>query len=386
MARTAKEKQIAIAVSLLEKENHQVIPPNRCICMTHPQNKKNILSTTNFYDAMTGSVYSGSIEGKIPICKDCLKSKFIDYYSRSKNVKWSVYQMCRVCDIPFVNSIYEGASGESKTWEGTFSFYMKNFNSFGKKNLGEEVSFDNSEKVNFDFNADGEFEIKEIESKWSRQDRQSKKDTIDMIGYEVYDGYGELDQKFLYNDIIHYLDEETLEDQYKVSVIITIVDNNNQIRKLRYVKNQYSSDMNMILEHADKLNTIENMIKKLVETNDKLSKENGISVKNRKDKSLNKSTLTGKIKYLAEQNFDEMEVDFYSQKVCYGMERAEQISLKAIKDQFQWDENDQNEVLVVQRELIEQQNKKILNLEEDVRQLHTELAGGSDSIKDLSDT
>lgn len=372
MAKMSKEQEIKVAKALLENNEFHVMEPNRCMCLMHINKRSNILSSTNFYDGVDESIFSKAPEGKIPFCKSCLDDLYRRYFNISKNAKWAIYKMCEKMDIAFINSVYEGTVKEgSATWEKQFGLYMKTFNSFKSKNGWS--NFDSSEETDIDFSMSGEMTIKEKDSKWSNQDKRNKKNVMELLGYEVFEGYNDNDQKFLYNNILLYLDEETIDDAYKVSSVIQIVDNNNQVRKYQYLINHYSSDINMIMKNSSYLSELENLKKKIVEMNDKIAKENGISAKNKTEKSLNKTSLTGKMKYLKENRFDDLEVDYYSQKTCFGMQRAMEISNKAIREQFSFDENTFNEIIITQRELVQSKDKKILDLEEEVRKLNVAL-------------
>lgn len=380
--RPSDKQKINEAEKRLENEGYTIIEPNRCMCIHHPKGKKNILSTVNFYDTSSVSIYRSALFGKIPICKDCINQIYQNYFSISKNIQWSVYSTLRLLDIPYIKTIYDGAVTSEKIeveWTQVLGRYMRTYNSLKSQN-GWDYNFDNSEEVELTFNLEGEVKINNADIKWSNKDRVTKKDVIAMLGYDPFEGYNEVDQKFLYNDIINYLNEEILEDQYKVSAIIQIVDNNNQIRKYQYVKNQYSSEYNMILENTDKLQSLEKLIKTLVENNDKIAKENAISEKNKKTKSQNSATLTGKMKKLRAYNLDDLEVDFYDQKKAYGMKRAAEISNKAIASQIRFDDNDANEIITYQREKFQDMENEILELKESLRIKSVELqdirAGG----------
>lgn len=369
MPKISKNEQIRNSKKVLETEGYLLIEPNRCICVHHKEGKNNILSTSNFYDASSSSVYRNALHNKIPICKDCITQIYQNYYAISKNIKWATYSTLRLLDVPFLNTIYEGASTSDKSvieWTQVLGRYMRTYNSLKTKN-NWEYNFDNSEEVELEFTLDGEVQLKQQKIKWNNKDKSTKKDVIDQLGYEPYEGYGDSDQKFLYNDLINYLNEEILEDQYKVSILIQIVDNNNQIRKYQYVKNQYSSDYSMVLENSDKLKSLESLIKILVDSNDKIAKENAISEKNKKTQSINRSVLSGKMKYLRDFDLDALEVDYYDQKKSYGMQRAADISMKAINSQIQFDDNDANEIITIQRDLVQEMEKQIHNLKDELR-------------------
>ena len=80
--------------------------------------------------------------------------------------------------------------------------------------------------------------------------------------------------------------------------------------------------------------------KALVDANDKIAKENGIAVRNRKEDNANKSGFTGLQKRLRELNIKEAEVNFYDQLKSEGTQWAANMSLKAIKENGFFDEND----------------------------------------------
>ncbi len=85
------------------------------------------------------------------------------------------------------------------------------------------------------------------------------------------------------------------------------------------------------LKDADSIKTLSDIKNKLVQSNDKIAKENEISVKNRSNKEAGKSTLTKLMRDLREQDFDKAEADYYDQLRSAGTQWAADMSLKAIK-------------------------------------------------------
>jgi len=359
------EKLLSEKAKAKTKRGRPSKTPNSIHCIYHGDEVA--VSSGSFYMANPASIWKNAEFGKIPICKNCIDNIYINYYTRSQNTKWSVYKMCERLDIPFINNIYDGAMKEKDNdWQKVFGAYIKTFNSFASKNKWE-ANFDLSEEVELDFTPTSECDIKGITNKLSNADKRAKRDVENQLGYDPFDGYSETDQKFLYNELINYLDEETVEDAFKVSQIIQICANNNQINKYNYIISQYSSDPKILMENTDKLKSLNSLIKDIVMNNDKIAKENGVSEKNKTNKSQNKSTLAGKMKYLSSLNFDEVEVDFYNQKKAYGMQVASEISLKAIAEQIRFDDNDANEIITYQRDLIKTMENKISELKEELR-------------------
>ena len=80
------------------------------------------------------------------------------------------------------------------------------------------------------------------------------------------------------------------------------------------------------------------------------------------------------MKNYRELGFEDAEQDYYDQKKANGMKLVADISNKSILEQLQFDENDINDMFFTQRQLIEQLNQKVLELEEENRQLYVKLS------------
>lgn len=91
----------------------------------------------------------------------------------------------------------------------------------------------------------------------------------------------------------------------------------------------------------------------LVTSNDKIAKENEISVKNRSNKDIGKSTLTYLMRDLREKDFKKAEANYYDQLRSEGTLWAISMSNRSIRENGMFDENDQNEMFNTQRELIQ---------------------------------
>ncbi len=111
---------------------------------------------------------------------------------------------------------------------------------------------------------------------------------------------------------------------------------------------------------------------KLVQSNDKIAKENEISVKNRSNKDAGKSTLTYLMRDLREKDFDKAEADYYDQLRGAGSQWATDMSIKAIKENGIFDENDKKEIYEMQLDMIASLNKEVDELKEKIRVLTLE--------------
>ena len=189
---------------------------------------------------------------------------------------------------------------------------------------------------------------------WSDQDKQNKQYAIEVVGYDPFEEYPEEGRKFLFNQLSPYLeDDSNADDAYKLSQILQIIKNNYQID----ICDKKMSQLDPLKD---------------AESNDKIAKENEISVKNRSNKDAGKSTLTYLMRDLREKDFDKAEADYYDQLRGVGSQWATNMSIKAIKENGIFDENDKKEVYEMQLDMIAALNKEIDELKEKIRVLTLE--------------
>lgn len=333
------------------------------LCIKHGK----VLKRTNFYQASSTSLHSGV--GYVPVCKNCINKEFKRYMNEyDSDSKKALYNLCRLLDICYTDSGYESAVKAANDDSAIFGMYMRFTNSLGGNIGANDLNFDSGENMSEDVEVeDAEFvDNTEI----TEATLQKKKEIIDLLEYDPFEGYSNADQNYLYNDLIAYFaDEEVKDDQYLVSQIVQVVNNNNTIRKYDLIISKLSATEEMAKDNRADIKAIASLKKDIVANTDKMAKENGISVKNRQNGGVKKNTLTSMMEYLRSVGFSDAEVDYYDQRKAYGMSRAAKISMKAIKEQLMFDENDINDILETQRELIKQMEDKILDLEEEMRKL-----------------
>ncbi|HYK73843.1 MAG TPA: hypothetical protein VEV44_12095, partial [Pseudoneobacillus sp.] len=79
------------------------------------------------------------------------------------------------------------------------------------------------------------------------------------------------------------------------------------------------------------------------------------------------------IKTLQEKGFEEGEVNLFDVETSKGMRQVADLSNKSIVSQLQFDENDYTEMILEQREIIQELDSKVIKLEEENRLLKKEL-------------
>lgn len=265
--------------------------------------------------------------------------------------------LCYTLDIPFYHSLFDSIIKNNNIFSiGLYCRQLNNrqyqYQSFQQTLLNKELNKSDKEIID------------EKEIKWSKDELKNKDDVIKTVGYDPFEGYPEVDRRFLFNELIKYFDDDTADDTYKLSQIIQIVNNNNQIRNYDVLITKCNP-----IKDANDIKNLNTMKSNLVQSNDKIAKENEISVKNRSNKDVGKSTLTYLQKKLREMDFDKAEANYYDQLRSEGTLWGIDMSMKALKQNTFLDENDVRDIKDIRIELVNDLQSKVDDLMEEKRLL-----------------
>ena len=291
----------------------------------------------HFYMARASSLYEAN-EHYSHICVFCANDHYEAMKMRFKDERLALILTCSSIGLYFSDELYEATR---ENGEIRFGDYIKklNMHQFRKKNFGTYV-ISLLKELN---NSKEEF-IDERESQWAVGEQRNKNEIIGIIGYDPFENYTNIDRRFLFNELIKYIDEDTADDTYKLSQIIQIVNNNNQIRGYDLTISRLDP-----IKDSEVIRNLGTIKTGLVTANDKIAKENEISVKNRSNKELGKSTLGYLQRDLREKNFSAAESNYYDQLRSAGSQWAADMSHKAILSNAMFDENDRQEIFEIQR-------------------------------------
>jgi hypothetical protein len=291
----------------------------------------------------------------VPICKKCVEELFTGY-EKKYGTETATILMCYKLDIPYYYSLYSSITKNNNNF--SMGLYLRQINGrqYQYQDFSQSILNGELGKTVLDHEKD-----KEV--KWSSSDMQNRDYSIEVIGYDPFEGYPEEDRRFLFNQLFPYLeDDDVADDTFKLSQILQVVDNNKQIRQC---------DLKIAnldpIKDANDIKTLNSIKASLVASNDKIAKENEISVKNRSNKDIGKSTLTYLMRDLREKKFEKAESDYYDQLKSAGTLWAMEMSNKAILQNGMFDENDKKEVYENQLNLINKLYKELDDYKEQVR-------------------
>lgn len=313
--------------------------------------------TPHFYMSKYSELFIKN-DRRVPLCRECVKELFEMYSKRYQSDRTACIILCYMLDVPFYHSLYDSVVTNNNIFSiGLYLRQVSNNQQYQYQTFAQTILSRELEKK--------EKDIQEAkEEKWTSQEKRNAEEVINALGYDPFDGYPPDDRRFLFSEFIKYLDEDTLEDPYKLSQIIQVVNNNNQIR-------QYDLRISVLdpIKDSQNIKELNSMKASLVTSNDKIAKENEISVKNRSNKDIGRSTLTYLMRDLREKDFKRAEADYYDQLRSEGSQWAIDMSFKALRANTFFDENDKEEIFDIQRSKIHSLQTQVDDLLEEKRQL-----------------
>lgn len=339
-----------------------------CRCgKVHPR------GTGFFYKSPNSELYSGN-DNYTHICSECVRELFEKEKKKYGSQKLAAIIMCYRLDLYFCHSLYEAISMKNENFNMGIFTRMLNGTQYKDKTFATTLAEGELSK-------DIQESIRESEVHWTLEDRRAKNEVIKMLGHDPFEGYHPRDRKYLFSEFLQYLDDdELLDDQYKVSQLIQLINNNNQI-------NQYDIALSRLdpIKDIDEVESLNKLKKDLVMSNDRIAAQNGFSSKSRGDKKAGKGTLTNLMREMRERDIKGYESNFYDQLQSANSRWAADVSFKSLKTNCYFDENDINDIIDEQRKLIDDLQTKLDTNKEDLRLSRVEHDKDTERIKELEE-
>ena len=333
-----------------------------------------------FYKVISNPLYQKN-DGYSSLCTTCVDNYFDRCREKYEDEKLALLLTCAEVGWFFSEAIYlkmkERDSADIRLGE-----YIKQLNLSQNKKLAFSdflITSLTKQKIMKNKIEENDF----LEDKWTKDEKTSRKEVLQIVGYDPFEDYPASDRRYLFSELVKYFDDDISEDQFKLSQVIQIVNNNNQIRHYDVI----IATLKPLTDSKD-ISILNNLKKDLVSANDKIAKENEISVKNRSNKDIGHSTLTYLMKDLREKDFDKAEADYYDQLKSRGTMWGIEMSMKAIQQNAFFDENDISEIKEIRRELVQELQTKVDDLIEGKRLLNIKIAEleNKENIGDSNDS
>lgn len=338
---------------------------------TAPDQKRRCMNCLNMQ--YTGDFFpSGNphhIDGTLPMCRECLMALCYNKYGDVDPAEFM--KILEKYDLPYIDSVLKDCSKLKDTMGKYFHKIYEKYKDYTYKDskFDKTVNKDNTE-VKTEMKPSYSREVKQPIARiveFTEKDMQNKNDVLNILGYDPFDTEPEEDKPTLYNKLIDYLDDSTLEDNFKLPIVIEIVKSFSQIDKInRAISTIDTSD---VVDNVAKIKQLTATKKDMMTSVLSMAKDNGISVNHSNNKSQGAGTLSGIIKNLQQKDIMEAKVNIFDIETCEGMRQVADISNSSIMRQLMLNESDYTDMIREQREMITAYETKIARLEEENRLL-----------------
>ncbi|MDD3383999.1 MAG: hypothetical protein PHX46_04245 [Bacilli bacterium] len=219
-----------------------------------------------------------------------------------------------------------------------------------------------------------EREVKDqVESKWSKADKQNMNFAISVVGYDPFDDCGmtQADRKYCFNILAGYCDTEGIQDDgHKIQSVVQITQSQLQCRKLDEFINA-----ELLSVHPDE-SRVKNLTatkKQLLDSIAKIAQDNNLSSNYNDNSKKGANTLSEKMKEMAKDNFAAIQVNLFDIKTSESMRQIADLSNQSIMEQLTLDSNDYTEMIKEQREMILKYEENQSAIEEENRMLKNKI-------------
>jgi len=284
-------------------------------------------------------------DGHPTYCKECINKDFEKMAIRYESEKIALKIWCYKLDLPYYEGLYQSIT-ESNSNFGV-GMYMRQIQMRQyqyKTFLNSIVDGELTKTVN---------EIKEdIESKWTKKDKQNMNYSISTVGYDPFDDSGmtDMDRKYCFNILAVYCDVDGVKkDGHKLQSVIQLTNLHMQCKKIDESMNQQ-----LLQAHSDE-NRLKNLTgakKQLLDSISKIAQDNNIASNYNKNSKQGQNSLSAKMKEMESNGFEEIKVNLFDIKTCEAMKQIADLSNESIMDQLTFDSSDYSEMIKEQREMI----------------------------------
>lgn len=354
VATTKTKENIEVSLPQVEKEYY------RCPCCA----KKYTDQDKGFYQSTSLLIKSNN--GRMFICRKCVIELYAYLVETHEDTKKALYLLCRWLDIYFESNLYSSAEQQARNSNGNIAqVYITKVNSLPQYS---SLSFIHSASIDGQKNeflppSETDIQIKT----WSEEDVRNRDDVIRLVGYDPFENENPMDKKYLCNALVDFLDQDTVDDSFKLPICIEIVKSFNQIDKINQALALMTADISNMSSQVGGVKSLVEAKEKIYRSILAMAKDNGISVNHNNNKSKGGNTLNGTVKKLNEIGLSTAELNLFDLETCDAMKQIADFSNKSIIEQLMFDENDYTDMISQQRDLIKKLDDELIKLREDNR-------------------
>jgi len=308
---------------------------------------------SDFYSSTAPNCASGITDG----CKQCAADIAMPTVNGEKQqpTKQTVDDACYFLNKPMLDSVWDAslleaanqATGKAKS--NVWTSYIKNIamQNYYTMTYRESDNYTGGMLSLEDMKDDALPKDQEI----IEQFEKNKADALRLLGYIPFEKEKLADQPLLYSQLIGFIDadENGNDDMMRTASIISIVRGFLQASNIDDMVAVLSQDFKNTEKNIATIKSLQQMKAQILGNVNNLAKENGISLKNRKNSMKGENTWTGKIQKIKDLNLREGQVNGFDIATCRGMQQVQEISDASIMKQLALDESEWADIVATMR-------------------------------------
>ena len=302
---------------------------------------------------------------RVLFCKDCI-SKLMTEYSNRYGEQTALMICCALLDIPFYATTYKSIIQNNAIFNVGLYTRLLNGRQYQYKTFLNSI-------VEKQLTKSDEEVKEEIESRWSKSDKQNMNFVISTVGYDPFDNCGmtDNDRKYCFNILAGYCDSDGIkEDGHKIQSVVQITQSQLQCRKLDEFINA-----ELLSNHPDetRIKNLTTTKKQLLDSIAKIAQDNNLSSAYNDNSKKGANTLSSKMKEMYQSDFEQIKVNLFDIKTAEAMKQIADLSNQSIMEQLSFDSNDYTDMIKEQREMILKYENKQSEIEEENRILKNKI-------------
>lgn len=347
-----------------------------------------------------------SADGRVPICKECVSKTSLNEDGTINELKLN--KILKKIDRPYYKDLIESSiqsfkKEHSYVEDEDVKFYgkeiLQKYFTLIAMRQDRDKSYEDSEKEGFihqtsntpkstkeriaqkyadiaekknntatTISVDSDNDIK-----WTKKDKQNMKYVISTIGYDPYEDVGlvDTDRKYCYNILSGYCDTDGIsEDGHKMQSVIEMTMLYCQCKKITEAMNVELTKEEVDDTKVSKLTSSKSSLLSSIAT---IAKDNNIASNYNKNSKQGQSSLTSKMKEMAENGYRDIEVNLFDIKTSEAFKQIDRLSNENIANQLTLDNNDYSEIIKEQREELLSATNELEALREENRILKNKI-------------
>lgn len=322
-------------------------------------------SETQFFSNKWSTLWIYS-DKKVLFCKECINKRFDDFKSRYESDRIALLLCCYVLDLPFYAMLYESIVKNNSIFSVGLYMRQLQLGQYQMKSFANTLMSDELSKTDNDIK-------EEIESKWSKSDKQNKSFALSVVGYDPFDNCGltDNDRKYCFNILAGYCDSDGIQaDGHKIQSVVQITQSQLQCRKLDEFINE---ELLKVCPDDGRIKQLTSTKKQLLDSIAKTAQDNNLSSAYNSSSKQGVNTLSNKMREMIQGGYDNAQVNLFDIKTSDAMKQIADLSNKSIMEQLTFDANDYTDMIKEQREMILKQEEESAKLAEENRLLKNQI-------------